>query len=174
MKDLTVKLIPVPTTWKHPVPPNDALPKHEFTMGLIAPKGAGKTTTICNLLLFYKKFFHNIIIFSPTVASDEKWDYIKSQKLLAQNTLLQNFVKSLKTKQSGVVDRAVGTEFDDVPEFDVDFDGKIPEECFFDDYDSNTLERIMDEQMNIVKALKKYGKSKHFANRILIIFDGKK
>ncbi len=38
------------------------------------PKGAGKTTLIANLLYFYKSYFHNIYVFSPTVLSDEKWD----------------------------------------------------------------------------------------------------
>ena len=49
-----VKPIPVPASFKHPPPEFDVLPTHEFTMGLIAPKGAGKTTVICNLLHFYK------------------------------------------------------------------------------------------------------------------------
>jgi hypothetical protein len=45
----------------------------------------------------------------------------------------------------------------------VDF--RIPEECFFSDYDADTLQTVMDEQMAIVKLLKKHGKSKHMANR---------
>lgn len=52
-----VRPIPVPLGYKHPPAPYDALPTHEFTMGLIAPKGAGKvyflinfsTTVICLL-----------------------------------------------------------------------------------------------------------------------------
>lgn len=51
----------------------------------------------------------------------------------------------------------------------VDF--TIPEECFFSDYDADTLQTVMDEQMAIVKLLKKHGKSKHMANRLLVIFD---
>lgn len=74
---LTVKPVPVPQSAHHPPPPNgaDILPNHEFTYGIIAPKGSGKTTVICNLLKFYKGYFHTILIFSPTVASDEKWDW---------------------------------------------------------------------------------------------------
>lgn len=45
----------------------------------------------------------------------------------------------------------------------VDF--RIPEECFFSDYDADTLQGVMDEQMAIVKLLKKHEKSKHMANR---------
>lgn len=72
-KPLVVNPIPVPSQYKHPPPPYDQLPTHEFTMGLIAPKGAGKTTVICNLLHFYKNYFHTILVFSPTINSDEKW-----------------------------------------------------------------------------------------------------
>jgi hypothetical protein len=175
MKVLTVKPIPVPTKWKHPPPPNDALPMHEFTMGLIAPKGAGKTTVICNLLNFYKGYFHNILVFSPTVASDEKWDWVKDQKLIIQNKPLIDFVKNKrKTAESNTIVEgpSVEDEFDGlVPGLDEDFNGKIPEECFFADYDESELQKIMDEQMAVVKLLKKHGKSKHLANRILIIFD---
>ena len=65
-KTLEVKEIPVPKI-SHPPPPNEALLKHEFTMGLIAPKGSGKTTILVNCLEFYRGYFHSIIIFSPTV-----------------------------------------------------------------------------------------------------------
>jgi hypothetical protein len=46
--------IPVPDGCEHPDPPYPELPRHEFTMGLIAPKGSGKTTTMINLLRLYK------------------------------------------------------------------------------------------------------------------------
>jgi Ni2+-binding GTPase involved in maturation of urease and hydrogenase len=71
---LEVKPIPV-SGHEHPSPPHDMLPRHEFSMGFIAPKGAGKTTTLINLLRFYKGYFHTIVIFSPTVKNDEKWDW---------------------------------------------------------------------------------------------------
>lgn len=175
MKDLTVKPIPVPSKFKHPNPSNDALPKHEFTLGLIAPKGAGKTTTICNLLMFYKNYFHNIIVFSPTVASDEKWDYIKTQPLLAQNTPLQKFVRqeSANCKFDQIVQPAKRqSEFNGlVNPYQADFTGIIPEDAFHDDYNEDVLRSLMGEQMAIIKLLKKHGQSKHLANRILIIFD---
>ncbi len=52
---LEIVPVPVPPGSDHPPPPygNGLLPVHEFTMGLIAPKGKGKTTTIINLLEFY-------------------------------------------------------------------------------------------------------------------------
>jgi Ni2+-binding GTPase involved in maturation of urease and hydrogenase len=72
---LNVEAIPTPKGFLHPPAPHDALPKHEFSMGLIAPKGSGKTTVLCNLLKFYKNYFHSILVFSPTVASDDKWEW---------------------------------------------------------------------------------------------------
>ncbi len=77
MKDkvLKIKPVPVPKGYDHPEPPHEILPKHEFTMGIIAPKGAGKTTLIANLLYYYRGYFNNIFVFSPTVLSDEKWDW---------------------------------------------------------------------------------------------------
>jgi hypothetical protein len=113
-------------------------------------------------------------VFSPTVASDEKWDWIKEQKLLIQNKPLIEFVNKQKKKEiNGVVEQQdVSNEFDGLVEpLREDFDGKIPEECFLSDYDESTLQEIMDEQMQVVKLLKKHKRSKHLANRILIIFD---
>lgn len=74
MRSLKVLPIPVPSA-DHPFPKYEQLPKHEFTMGLIAPKGAGKTTVMCRLLDFYRGYFHTILVFSPTIESDEKWDW---------------------------------------------------------------------------------------------------
>ena len=74
---LQIKQIPLPSGASHPKPPNEVLPKHEFSMGFIAQKGAGKTTTLMNILHFYKGYFHTIIIFSPTIDNDEKWEWVR-------------------------------------------------------------------------------------------------
>ena len=89
---LDVKEIPTPHAFNHPPPPSNILPRHEFTWGIIAPKGSGKTTLIANLLKFYKGYFHSILVFSPTVASDEKWDYVKGLPLLAENLPLKKWL----------------------------------------------------------------------------------
>lgn len=171
----SIKEVPVPDV-NHPDPPYDMLPKHEFTMGLIAPKGSGKTTTLINLIDIYAGHFHNIIIFSPTVASDEKWDYIKSrQGLICQNVELMHFVDTMtrRNKSIKLVEGApVKNEFEGlVDEYDPDFDGKLSEECFYEDYNEETLRMIYTKQMTLVKLLKKHGQTKHIANRLLIIFD---
>lgn len=48
---------------------------------------------------------------------------------------------------------------------------QIPEECFFDDYNEDRFQAIMEEQMQMIRLLKKHGKPKYLANRILIVFD---
>lgn len=132
---------------------------------------------ICNLLEFYKGYFNTILVFSPTVASDEKWDWVKSLNLLCDNRPLKIWLKELQQKKiqkdkNKIVEGGIDTSgleglVDPTPL--VDF--KIPEDCFFSDYDSEKLKEIMDEQMAVVKLLKKHNKSKHLANRVLIIFD---
>lgn len=169
---LKVKPVPVPRGYNHPPPPNDVLPKHEFTMGLIAPKGAGKTTVVINLLDFYKGYFHTILVFSPTIDSDEKWDYAKGQKLLGENKALKAWIKEQKNKKSksaGLVERPE-VEVPEIP-FDDSYTGYIPEEHFFSEYSDDTFKEIMDEQMNMIRTLKKAGAPKYLANRILIVFD---
>lgn len=167
--------VPVPDV-DHPEPPFDMLPKHEFTMGLIAPKGSGKTTTMINLIEIYKGYFHNIIIFSPTVASDEKWDYIKEKKgMICQNIELMHWVNTMtkRLKSIKLVEGApVKNDFEGlVDDYDPDFDGKLAEDCFYEDYNEETLRMIYTKQMTLVKLLKKHGQTKHLANRLLIIFD---
>lgn len=163
---LTVEAIPTPKGFAHPAAKHDALPRHEFSMGLIAPKGSGKTTVLCNLLKFYKGYFHSILVFSPTVASDEKWDWVKSQKLLADNVPLKKWLENMTSDDNPVVE---GPKLEvDLPKYE---GGYIPEDCFYSEYDEETLTEIMDEQMKMVRLLKSKGKSKHLANRILIIFD---
>lgn len=179
---LTVSEIPVPSKFKHPDAPYDILPKHEFTMGIIAPKGSGKTTLICNLLEFYKGYFHTIYVFSPTVNSDEKWDYIKRQPLLADNKPLKKFLRDYKMKKSKI-NGPVQKPSEPIPEIPIindpehkhddeeKFDPHIPEDCFIEDYTPDMLQELMEGQMTMVKFLRRNGMSKHLANRVLIIFD---
>jgi hypothetical protein len=163
---LTVEAIPTPKGFQHPPAPHDALPKHEFTIGLIAPKGSGKTTVLCNLLKFYKGYFHSILVFSPTVANDDKWEWVKKQKLLAENKPLKKWLAN-RTGEENTVVEAPKMEVD-MPEFE---GGQIPEDCFFSEYDEETLRSVMDEQNKMITLLSQHGKSKHLANRLLIIFD---
>jgi len=175
MKTLHVKPIPIPSGATHGEPPNDVLPKHEFSMGFIAPKGSGKTTALINLIDWYKGYFNKIIIFSPTVKNDEKWDWVKKRPLLAENKVLKNFIRSLRNKNKvNVNGQVVHTEekHDDLEEYlEDEFSPYIPDEHYLDHYDQDTLEDILTEQQTLIDKLKKLGKTKHIADKILIIFD---
>ena len=133
---------------------------------------------IANLLYFYKGYFHDIFVFSPTVLSDEKWDWIKKQKLLAENVGLKKWIKEETRKREGafrdkiVQDPPLGREFDTAnTNKHEEFDGIIPEENFYHQYTENDLERILSSQKQIVDALKKHDQPKYLADRILFIFD---
>ena len=103
-------------------------------------------------------------------------DYVKRQSLLADNKPLKKWLKEMKNKKqqdkNDIVERANPTcEIAENYDTEKLEDLRIPEECFYSQYDEDTLEAVMDEQMKMVKLLKKCNKSKHLANRVLIIFD---
>ena len=107
-------------------------------------------------------------MFSPTVASDEKWDYVKRQDLLTDNIPLKQWLKELARQDSEnkvVQDAPPGRELEGLVNPTPLLDKRIPEDCFYSEYNEETLQEIMDEQMNVVKMLKKHGQSKHLANR---------
>lgn len=91
--------------------------------------------------------------------------------MLCDNKPLKIWLKELQQKQiqkdkNKIVEGGVDTSgleglVDPTPMDDF----KIPEDCFFSDYDSDKLLEIMNEQMAVVKLLKKHNKSKHLANR---------
>jgi hypothetical protein len=175
--ELIVKEIPIPSGAKHPQPKNSILPTHEFTFGIIAPKGSGKTTLIINLLNFYKKYFNQIIIFSPTIKNDEKWKYAKEQKYLERNLELRKVMKKINADKSPntVVGERPNTIMQEVhakPEKPKEaFTGKIPADCFITEYSQSDLISIMNEQQGLVDFLEKHDITKHAADRILLIFD---
>lgn len=175
MKSPALAVRPIPVSGiDHPDPPAGVLPRHEFSMGFIAPKGSGKTTCLINLLSFYKGFFNNIIVFSPTVKNDEKWVWLKKQPVLGENKKLKKWVTEQKNKEENTENRIVHrpnitTEFDDLLE--EDFSPYVSEANFLSEYDESMLEKIMGEQQKMVDLLNKHGKSKHWANRVLLVFD---
>lgn len=91
---------------------------------------------------------------------------VKKQKLLAENKPLKKWLEN-RTGEENTVVEAPKMEVD-MPEFE---GGQIPEDCFFSEYDEETLRSVMDEQNKMITLLSQHGKSKHLANRLLIIFD---
>ena len=111
-------------------------------------------------LILTKGYFHSILVFSPTVASDDKWEWVKSQKLLADNIPLKKWLENMTSDDNPVVE---GPKLEvDLPKYE---GGRIPEDCFFTDYDEDTLTGIMEEQMKMIDLLNSRGKSKYLANR---------
>ncbi len=174
-----LKIHPIPSKNDHPPPPHPAVPQHEFALGFIAPINSGKTTLIINWMEIYAGHFHEIFIFSPSVESDEKWDYAKTLKLRAENKPLKKFLVNLKEKQikeakkNPVCPESMGYDpiIDAILENMEDFTPEIPEENFYEDYSHDTLRDIEQAQFNMIKFLKKYGATKHLAHRLLFIFD---
>lgn len=167
-KTLNITPVPVDPSAHHPPSPyTGILPDHEFTMGLIAPKGSGKTTLIIRLLEFYKDYFHNIIIFSPTCESDEKWEYIMKKPLLAENVKLIKFLNKRGMKTNEIVGKPGMV----VEKLKKKHDPVIPKECLINRYDEDTLKKLLDDQLAQISALSEMGKNKYLANRILLIFD---
>jgi len=95
--------------------------------------------------------------------------------LLIENKPLKKWLRdqARERKEDQIVQSApIGHELEGLVNMQEDTtDGIIPEKFFIDQYDQDTLLQIMDEQMKICKLLKKHGKTKHLANRILMIFD---
>lgn len=164
---LRIGPVPVPAGAKHPtVPHAEVLLQHPFSLGIIAPKGHGKTTFIVNQLLFYRGYFHTIIVFSPTLENDEKWDYVREQPLRAENRALQHFMDTKTLARDHIVRPPrppVGAE--------KQFDPRIPADCFIREYNEDTLLHILNEQDALVDKIKELGGTVHLANRLLFIFD---
>jgi hypothetical protein len=173
---------------KHPkIEYEGILPKHEFSFGLIAPKGSGKTTLICNFLLhFYKGYFHRIYIFSPTIHNDEKWGVVENTThILAPNKKYLRFLKYVRRKQAKDVQTIV---LEGHPETDIDKeiqalakqiegDLQIPEENFKVEYTKEELQEICNERQKQIDFIGQYlpkekrKQAKFIADRTLIICD---
>lgn len=107
-------------------------------------------------------------MFSPTIASDEKWDFVKGLELLTDNVALKKWLNSLEDEmdENTVVEkRKKGHALQGLVNPNPLLDKKVPEENFHVVYDDQMLQEMVDEQMTMVTMLKKFGKSKHLANR---------
>ncbi len=161
------------------LPPSPSLYQHPFIHSFFNCLCSGKTTTLCNLLLFYKQYFHTIVIFSPTVANDEKWVFIKEQPLLTPNTALQQFLRTLDKKKESTTSVVGPAPYETTAvhreetraQPDRAKTHRIPEGLFMTEYDESVLRSLLDEQQKVIDFLKHHGKTKHLANRLLLVFD---
>lgn len=173
-KNLDVKEVPVDPRSKHDEPPHGEglMPVHEFTMGLIAPKGSGKTNTIIEMLRLYRGYFHNIYVFSPSVKTDEKWKHAKTMKLRVENKRLKAWVVKLNEQHENndpVQPLPGGKEFDGLA--DTVFTEEIPEDCFYDVNDFKKFSEILEAKKKIIEGLYDHGQFKTLADRDLFIID---
>lgn len=183
--DLNIEVVEPREHYRHPPVYHSALPQHEFSMLIVAPKGSGKTNLLCNLILkHYRKYFHRILVCSPTVMNDDKWSVVKDQRhLLMKNERLEKILtsidrnhtqpkepikkvvhenglsleKQLRMKETGSMDK---------------FIGKIPADDFFTDL-SDVLVKIK-EQQDIIQKLHDKGfdkEAKYIADRLLVVLD---
>lgn len=153
---------------KHPAVPHKNLPQHEFCMLIVAPRGAGKTNLICNIILKqYKGYFNNILVCSPTHENDEKWELVKEAKNILKKNHKLDRVKKTKFK--------IRTDIDEDSEDE--FDGQIPEENFF-----LYLQDVVPQMNEIDKLIKEVrekcrddpklkGKAKFIVDRTLLVID---
>jgi len=174
VKDLQIKPVPIPPGYLHPDVPNTILPQHEFTLGLIAPVGGGKTTLIVNLLKFYKGYFNRIYIFSPTILSDEKWDYVKKLPLLVENKALKRKIRQWENeeeKKSIIIKKPKASRADVPYDLETPFEPYIPEKNFFTEYKEEDLRESLKDQKKLIDFLKDKDEPKYLADRVLYIFD---
>jgi hypothetical protein len=159
---------------KHPPVQHPFLPQHAFSMLIVAPKGSGKTNFICNLILKqYKGYFHRIVVCSPTLENDNKWEVVKETKgVLAQNKKLEKILegRSNHQKRWKVVFPNKGKE-EQKPD-ESKFDGKIDEDDMFSE--QHKIFNVIEEQQNVIEFLNDndYKKeAKFISDRVLIILD---
>jgi len=161
---------------KHPV-----LPQHEFSLLIVAAKGSGKTNLICNLLLNqYKGYFHRVIVCSPTVANDPKWERVKNtDRILCENKQLNKILgQQLERdgKRLGPLvhesERAALDKDAKKKTTDDGYDGRLPESDFISYMDE--IKPLLQKQLDDIAKLVELGykeEAKYLIDRVLVIED---
>lgn len=169
------------TDQHHPPMQSSVLPQHEFGLLVVAPPGSGKTNLICNLLLnHFKGYFHEVLICSPTVKNDPKWERVLNTKhIMVENKKLDKILgqgaRKAKRKVPRIIHKSDGDPNDYAKEEaeDTKFDGKIPEGNIFDNLDE--IPRRLKKQLDTAKQLEEMGYEpsdiKFLLNRVLLIED---
>jgi Poxvirus A32 protein len=137
------------------------VPKLPFSLVLSGGKGAGKSSTLLNLLLSKDLLagkFNRIYYISPTASLDSKLNVLKETPgILAVNKLLiKEFAKQKKLVKL----------LDDGSEGSANYETSLTEDSFIEDCSTQFLVDLMKEQSSVIR---KYGKAT--ADKVLLVFD---
>lgn len=174
--ELSIDPVKLKNDYKHATVKNpEVMPQHEFSMLIVAPKGSGKTNFICNLLLkHYKGYFNRVLVCSPTVDNDPKWDVVKDTKgILSENKQLKKALDGMSEEKRKKLPKVVlnpGQKESDDPK-NQKFQGYIPEEDFFMHLEE--LPPKLAKQNDTIQLLREeHGdKAKFLADKMLVILD---
>jgi hypothetical protein len=112
-------------------------------MVLLAPSGSGKTVLLSNLILnIYRGCFERIYVFSPSIEIDKTWEPVKKYQ-----------AETMKVTEKDVTDGPKGHK----------------DKLYFDHYEANDLEHIIDTQHKVVKLMKAQKRTKLYS--ILVVID---
>lgn len=175
--NLTIDKIVHKSQFSHPeVPFSDTLPQHPFTMLIVAPPGSGKTNFLCNLIIKqYKKYFHRVLVSSPSIMIDEKWEVVQeTEGVLKKNKKLAKALNEEDAKEGKIKKVVWSSEgsLAEQKEKKKKWDGKIPEKDFFPDLESvpariNAQQEVIDELEHLGKGSEK----RYLIDRQLLILD---
>jgi hypothetical protein len=162
---------------KFPDVPHKIIPQHPFRMLLIAPQGGGKTNFICNLILRqYKGYFNRIVVCSPTIDNDEKWELVKKTKgVLKENKKLKEILESKLEKKRRKRWKIVFDNPNAMHEHDESggekFDGRIDPDDMFSS--QSEIYPIIEHQQRVIEYLldNDIEEPRFIIDRILIILD---
>lgn len=115
---------------------------------------------------------------SPTISSDEKWDWVREQKFLAENKPLKKWLQQMirQNKPDQIVQNSASGELQGLVNKMAGYTGKMDDDDFIeigedlDDAEAK-LKEIMEDQKALIELLHYYGEPKYLADRVLVILD---
>lgn len=174
--DIT-KIVPIDSKSKGSFPKvaHPVIPQHPFRMLLIAPQGGGKTNFICNLILRqYKGYFNRIVVCSPTIDNDEKWELVKKTKgVLKENKKLKEILEGQHERKRRKRWKIVFENEQTMKEQGKaeEFDGCIDPDDMFSS--QSEIYPIIEHQQKVIEYLldNDHEEPRFLIDRILIILD---
>lgn len=180
--DLTIDKIELSGVEKFPPVAHPVLPQHPFGLQISADKGSGKTNLIINLIIkHYLGYFHRIIVFSPSLRTDDKWYVARRTKhILIQNKRKRELLEGVQHKR-GRVQRVVFSATDSAAnqerEIEEPFHGKLLDEDLHEEFSLEDFKKVWEGLLaEVLQIEEKLGKkeapnARYWADRVLIICD---